>query len=233
VILHLVTDRRRLAPNADDETAGRCLVDQARFAAAAGLDVIQLRERDLEGNALVALARALVSVTRGSATRLVVNDRLDVALASRADGVHLRAESADAARIRSCTRLGFLIGRSVHSAAEAAAAGPVDYLIAGAIWPTSSKPADHPLLGTSGLAQIVKVAAAPVLAIGGVQPQRAGEVAGAGAAGIAAITSWFAEGGACRAIPLETVTQAFRSAYDAAKMNAGSLRTDGLRETTD
>jgi thiamine-phosphate pyrophosphorylase len=222
VILHLVTDRRRLAPTADQETAGRCLVEQARFAVAAGLDVIQLREPDLDGDALVRLARALVAATRGSATRLVVNERLDIALAARADGVHLRADSVDAARMRGCTRPGFLIGRSVHSAAEARTAGPVDYLVAGAVWPTSSKPPDHPLLGVSGLARIVDAAAVPVVAIGGVQPSRAGEVASTGAAGIAAITAWTAERGECRATALENIAQAFRSAYETAKMGGGS-----------
>jgi len=90
----LVTDRRRLCPDADSFAAARaCLVEQARRAAAAGVDLIQIRERDLESAALAALVAEVVAVTRESSTRVVVNDRIDVALAAGADGVHLRGDS--------------------------------------------------------------------------------------------------------------------------------------------
>jgi len=217
VILHLVTDRRRLAAGGEEESIA-CLLEQARFAVAAGIDVIQLREPDLEGRALSELASRLVQLTRGSRTRVVVNDRLDVALASRADGVHLRGTSFDALHVRACVRPGFLVGRSVHSAPDAEAAGPVDYLIAGTVWPTGSKPAEHPLLGLAGLARVASAATVPVLAIGGIQPDRAGEVARAGAAGVAAIGAWMADGTGCRALPLNDSADRFRSAFDTANM---------------
>ena len=82
---------------------------------------------------------------------------------------------------------GFLVGRSIHGADEARAAGPVDYLIAGTVFRTGSKDDGAPLLGSAGLADIVRAASAPVLAIGGMTVERAGDVAAAGAASIAAI----------------------------------------------
>jgi thiamine-phosphate diphosphorylase len=151
MILHLVTDRHRLARGADPDSAVRCLIDQAQQAAHAGIDVIQVRERDLEGRALAQLTAAIVAVTRRTATRVVVNDRLDVALVAGADGVHLRGDSFSAARVRLVVPAGFLIGRSVRSVSDACVAGPVDYLIAGTLWPTESKPEGQPLLGQEEL----------------------------------------------------------------------------------
>ena len=219
MILHLVTDRRRLAAGGGED-AIRCLLEQVRFAVAAGIDVIQLREPDLEGRALTALASRLVQLTRESRTRVVVNDRLHVALASHADGIHLLGTSFDALHVRACVRPGFLVGRSVHSASDAEAAGPVDYLIAGTVWPTGSKPADHPLLGLQGLARVASAAAVPVLAIGGIQPDRAADVACAGAAGVAAIGAWMSDGTGCRALPLNDRADRFRSAFDTANMES-------------
>jgi thiamine-phosphate pyrophosphorylase len=216
VILHLVTDRRRLSGGGSEPV--RCLVEQARFAVAAGIGVIQLRELDLEGRALAELASRLVHLTRGSRTKVVVNDRLDIAMAAGADGVHLRGTSFDAVHVRACCRPGFLVGRSVHTVREAEAAGPVDYLIAGTIWPSASKPLDRALLGVEGLARIASAVSVPVLAIGGIQPDRAGDVARAGAAGIAAIGAWMSDAAGCRAMSLNDRADAFRSAFDAANM---------------
>ena len=218
MILHLVSDRRRLSAEADDEARGRCLVEQARFAVSAGIDAIQVREPDLEGRALTSLTRALVSVTRGSRTRVIVNDRFDVALAAGADGVHLRGSSFEAARVRPGCRPGFLIGRSVRTPADAATAGPVDYLVAGTVFATPSKPDSQALLGTSGLTDIVRATEFPVLGIGGIRPDLAGEVARCGAAGIAAIGAWMEGGAACRAFPLIDVVGAFRHAFETANM---------------
>jgi len=119
VILHLVTDRRRLAPAAEPPSALACVVEQARLAVQGGVDVIQIRERDLEGRELALLTAAVLAVTRGSSTKILVNDRVDVALAAGADGVHLRADSLDAQRVRSIVPASFIVGRSVHSVDEA------------------------------------------------------------------------------------------------------------------
>jgi thiamine-phosphate pyrophosphorylase len=176
-MLCLVTDRRV-----------RPVVEQCREAVRAGVDMIQVRERDLDGGRLASLVTELVRLTRGTATRVVVNDRLDVALACRADGVHLRGDSFPRGRARSIAPAGFLIGRSVHHEAEAKAVAPdVDYLIAGTVFPTSSKPGLTECLGVEGLARICRSVSVPVLAIGGMTPDRLADVATAGAAGVAAI----------------------------------------------
>lgn len=223
MILHLVTDRRRLAPESDARSWLACLLSQVRYAVAAGIDLIQVRERDLDGRELAGLVREVVAATRGSRTRVVVNERLDVAMAAGAHGVHLRGDSLATPRVRASSPSGFLIGRSVHSVDEVATAGPVDYLIAGTVWATPSKPEGHALLGPDGLARIVQASNVPVLAIGGVDPGRVPALALAGAAGVAAIGSWMGEAGFCRAIPLVERVQAFREAGVAANMRTFPL----------
>jgi thiamine-phosphate diphosphorylase len=184
----LVTDRRRLCPHADSlAAAGACLVEQARRAAAAGVDLIQIRERDLESAVLAAITVDLVGVTRGSPTRVVVNDRVDVALAAGADGVHLRGDSVPVAAARRLLAAPLLIGRSVHSVADVSRASGADYLIAGTVFSSPSKPGAVELLGIDGLRAIVRAATVPVLAIGGITPDRVADVLDAGAAGFAAI----------------------------------------------
>lgn len=184
----LVTDRRRLRPEAAGFAAClQGLVDQAIWATRGGVDLLQVREPDLDGVRLAELVTALVGASRGSAMRVVVNDRLDIALACGAHGVHLRHNSLPAAEARRIAPPGFLVGRSVHGVAEALAAGPVDYLIAGTVFRTPSKPADAPLLGIDGLAAVVTAVRVPVLAIGGITSDRVEEVVAAGAAGVAGI----------------------------------------------
>jgi thiamine-phosphate pyrophosphorylase len=194
-VLCLVTDRRRLCPETIAfEAARRRLIDQAKWAVTSNVDLIQVRERDLETADLATLVSDLVRVSRGSGTRVVVNDRLDVALACGADGVHLRHDSVRAETVRTIAPAGFLVGRSVHGPAEAEGAGPVDYLIAGTVFPTPSKPAATPILGLDGLADVVQAVAVPVLAIGGITRERLDEVAATGAAGAAGIglfIEWF------------------------------------------
>jgi thiamine-phosphate pyrophosphorylase len=223
VTICLVTDRRRLVPGAADEAdARRCLLSQARLAVAAGVDLIQVRERDLEAAALAALVSELLAITRRTATRIVVNDRLDVALAVGADGVHLRADSIPIGDARRLAPAGFLIGRSVHGVAEAAAAGGADYLIAGTVFPSRSKAAPHRLLGIDGLRAIVSSTPAPVLAIGGITPDRLDAVAATAAAGIAAIGVFMRAAdevatGSCGAIDLRAVVAGARSRFDRVK----------------
>ena len=224
--LCLVTDRRRLcADGAPFDVARGCLVEQARMAIAAGIDLIQVRERDLDAGPLSALVSDIVQLARGTATRVVVNERLDVALACGADGVHLRSDSMPADEVRRMAPPGFLIGRSVHRPEQAVAAGPLDYLVAGTVFPTSSKaatpsgtadPIFDRLLGLDGLTQISRAARVPVLAIGGMTVERAGAVRAAGAAGLAAIGLFIDRGaeGPCRVKPLGAVVEALRRAFD-------------------
>ena len=121
----LVTDRQRVG-GADR------LVERVSWAARAGVHLVQVRERDLEGRALTALVAGCVAAVRGTRARIVVNDRVDVAVAAGAHGVHLRADSMAAARVRTMVPPGFLVGRSVHGldeAREADEAGGLDYLL--------------------------------------------------------------------------------------------------------
>jgi thiamine-phosphate diphosphorylase len=231
VILHLVTDRHRLAPGAEPDSAVRCVIEQARQAASAGIEVIQVRERDLDGRELLRLTTAIVAVTRGTATRVVVNARLDVALVAGADGVHLRGDSFDAARVRLVVPRGFLIGRSVRSVDDVRLAGPVDYLIAGTLWPTESKPGGPPLLGHEELSRMTAATTVPVLGIGGVGLAQVAQLARAGTAGAAAIGAWMGDSGVCRTVPLHDLARTFRVAFDAANMGEQFPLTHGPRQT--
>lgn len=185
--------------------------------------MVQIRERDLEAGTLARLVSEIVAMARGSRSRVVVNDRLDVALACGAAGVHLRGDSMPPAAARSIAPRGFLVGRSVHAPAEAATCqADVDYLIAGTVWPTESKPAgplDPPPLGPEGLAAITRAAGVPVLAVGGVTLDRLPWVAAAGAAGVAAIGLFMgpkADPGPdrCRAIALLETVRTARVRFD-------------------
>jgi len=196
MILCLVTDRRRLG-TALGLAPGEWL-DAVRaqvFAAAsAGIDLVQVREPDLEAGVLASLVAVLMADTRHTTTRVLVNDRLDVALAAGASGVHLKEHSYSAAAARRLAPAGFTIGRSVHRAAEVAG-GMADFLIAGTVLPTVSKPAVH-CLGWQGLADVVAAAVGtPVLAIGGIGLPSLPSVAASGAAGAAAIGAFIPEAG--------------------------------------
>ena len=219
-----MTDRRRLSGGTDDPGRARqCLLRQARHAVDAGIDILQIREPDLEASELARLVTGIVSMARGSRSRIVVNDRLDVALACGAAGVHLRANSMPPLAARSIAPPGFVIGRSVHTLEEAAAvASDVDYLIAGTVWPSESKPggaAGPPLLGLSGLAAIAAAVSVPVLAIGGVTLDRIPRVVSCGAAGVAAIGLFMGSpgddgGSGCRAMTLHGTVEAARARFD-------------------
>ena len=216
-ILCLVTDRQRLCAACDDESSGTCLTAQVREAVAAGIDLVQIRERTMEGRRLAELVASAVAAARGSATRIVVNDRLDIAYACGAHGVHLRSDSIPPSAARSMLPREALVGRSVHDTAEAVRVAPdVDYLIAGTVFSTPSKRGADRLLGETGLAGLVRAVAVPVLAIGGVTVDRLPRVAAAGAAGVAAIGLFLNDGPAapCRAGPLHEVVEAARAAFD-------------------
>jgi thiamine-phosphate diphosphorylase len=121
---------------------------------------------------------------------VLVNDRFDVALAAGAHGVHLRSDSFPASRLRTRAPRGFLIGRSVHSVADAVAAAAddgVDYLIFGTVFASGSKP-DRPAAGLRELAAVAGATRLPVLAIGGVTAGTIADVMRAGAAGVAGIS---------------------------------------------
>jgi thiamine-phosphate pyrophosphorylase len=180
-IVCLVTDSRRFA----DEDR---LVRLVAAAATAGVDLVQIRERTLDDRRLLALTRRIVRSVAGTRARVVVNERCDVALAAGAAGVHLRADSIAAPRVRQIAPPDFLIGRSVHSRDEAVRARDgVDYFVMGTIFATTSKEKAVAPAGTDALAEVCRAVDVPVLAIGGVMADKAGDIAAAGAAGFAAI----------------------------------------------
>ena len=161
-----------------------------REAASSGIDLVQIREPRLEGGALLSFVRDAIDETAHTSCRVLVNDRVDVAIAASAAGVHLRGNSFPARRVRTLAPAGFLIGRSVHDAAEAAAVtrdGGCDYLIFGTVFESRNKPAGHPVAGLSRLRQVCRATTLPVIAIGGISIGNAAEVVAAGAKGIAGI----------------------------------------------
>jgi thiamine-phosphate pyrophosphorylase len=186
--LCLVTDRRG--------TAGRPLLDVVRACLAAGLPAVQLREKDLEDEALLALGRALRAATREAGARLVVNGRPDLARAVAADGVHLPSGGLDPGAARAAAGPGALVGVSAHSVEEVAAAARAgaDYVLFGPVYDTPAKRPFGPPQGLARLGAACRAGAAPVLAIGGVTAPRVAEVRAAGASGVAVIR-------ACLAVP--------------------------------
>jgi thiamine-phosphate diphosphorylase len=185
-LICLITDGSRLA-----EAAPRVdLVDLVSAAAVAGVDLIQIRERHLNTRDLTDLVKKCVAAAAGTAAKVVVNERVDVALSAGAHGVHLRSDSIPALRIRELSPPGFIVGQSVHGLADALAVtsmGGVDYLILGTLFPSASKDPSHRLTTMTALAAVSTLASIPVLGIGGVTLERACEIVKAGAAGIAAI----------------------------------------------
>jgi thiamine-phosphate pyrophosphorylase len=187
----MITDRRRLG--ADGESA---LIRRIALASRAGVHLVQIRERDLPDAGLLRLTARAVDAARSTRTRIIVNDRADVALAAGAHGVHLRGDSVPARRVRAVAPVGFLVGRSVHTLEEAdraAGEGGLDYLLFGTVFETFSKPGQAPA-GVAALRAVVSTARTlPVLAVGGVGPRTARLLPASGCAGFAAI-GLFADG---------------------------------------
>jgi thiamine-phosphate pyrophosphorylase len=196
-ILCYVTDRRSL-PLAAGASREETLIKRIQQAARGGVDWIQLREKDLEGRPLFEIAAKAKTPSGGgrsgeTGARILVNDRLDVAWAAQAGGVHLGESSlpvGEVVRWRQETgREDFLIGASCHSreeAVEAAAAG-ADYVFFGPVFATPSKAAFGRPRGLEKLGAVCSAISIPVVAIGGVTQENADACLGAGAAGIAAI----------------------------------------------
>ena len=205
-LICLVTHRKALAPDARTIAAEfAALEDQIVEAVDAGVDLVQVREREIEARDLMTLVTRLMPLVRGRA-RLIVNDRADVALAAGADGVHLPADGPASEQVRALSPAPWILGRSIHSTDEARRSRTDDYLIFGTVFPSRSKPEGSPVNGLDGLADAAVVASVPVLAIGGVTPDGAAACRDAGAAGVAAIELFLPPGrmphsmGAARAV---------------------------------
>jgi thiamine-phosphate diphosphorylase len=211
--LCLVTDRRAVTPEARttrEEILG--LERQVDDALDAGIELVHLREWDLEAASLRALAARLVSRVPAT-SRIVVNDRADVARAAGAGGVHLRADGPLATAVRTLGPAGWLIGRSVHSSAEARRASDADYLVFGTVFASLSKGPGGSTAGLDALRDAVAASAVPVLAIGGMTPARVAACRAAGAAGVAAIGVFLPRGRRPDALGAAAAVRALRGAW--------------------
>lgn len=185
--LYLITDRRRFAaPATDAELAD----DEWRVldeAIAAGVGAVQLREKDLAGRALLARAERLAARCRASGVAFFVNDRADVALAADADGVQLPAAGLPVAAAHALLGADRRIGCSVHATAELASRAAADFVLFGPVFDTPAKRAFGPPQGLERLAEVTRSTRLPVVAVGGIVPERVADVLHAGAAGVAVI----------------------------------------------
>ena len=207
MVICLVTDRRRLgeAIGAGPGDLLDALEEQILAAADVDVDLVQIREADLEARRLTSVVRSLAGKLRGRKTQLLVNDRVDVALVAGGGGVHLKESSLApelACRLASTAPLAaadkparFIVTCAVHTPLTATARRSADLLIAGTVLPTVSKPAAD-YLEWKGLERIISVAKpTPVLGIGGLDLGSIPSLAATGAAGLAAIGAFIPPAG--------------------------------------
>ncbi len=187
----------RLNAIVDPERAGgRDLADLARLCAEGGATLVQLRDKVSETGAMVEVARAIKRALQPFAVPFVVNDRIDVALAAKADGVHIGPDDMAVGDARALLGRDAIIGLSIKSVAEAEAApvGLIDYVGSGGVYVTLSKAQNNAPIGPEGLARIIgalhrRAPALPVAGIAGIDAGNAAEVIGAGADGVAVISA--------------------------------------------
>lgn len=183
MVRYYITDRR----SAGGEGALAACIERA---VAEGVERIQIREKDLPARALYALTRRALELAAGTATRILVNDRADIALAAGAHGAHLPGDSIAPRELRAIAPAGFLIGVSTHTREELVAArdGGADFAVYGPVFAPRSKTSLAPPVGVEGLRDAVRGLDFEVLALGGVTRENAAACVGAGAAGIAGIS---------------------------------------------
>ncbi|HEY6011589.1 MAG TPA: thiamine phosphate synthase [Nitrospirota bacterium] len=180
--LYLITDRKQTRLS---------LPEAIRFALKGGVRAVQLREKDLPVRELLALARELRKITSEFKARLFVNDRVDVAVAADADGVHLGHQSMPVDAVRKVVGSRMLIGVSTHTANEALAAekGGADFITFGPVFATPSKVPYGAPVGSDALRQVKERVRIPVFALGGIKQGNIPEVIQSGADGVALISA--------------------------------------------
>ncbi len=189
-ILYLITRGATTEATTAHSSEFTQILDQITHAVAAGIDLIQVREKRMTARVLFELVVEAVRLTRGSATQLLVNDRADIAAAAGADGVHLTSQSLDAATVRRTFGADFRIGASTHSRDEVRAArdNGADFVVFGPVFETESKRGGS-AKGVHALSDVVRgFPNFPVLALGGITSANAGDCLTAGAAGIAGVS---------------------------------------------
>lgn len=204
----LVITDRRLA-------GARGVAGVVEAALSAGARAVQLRNKGESARQLLAVGSELRALTRKVNALLFVNDRLDVALALEADGVHLGPDDLPVAAARAVAPPGFLIGRSADDpeVARRAVAEGADYIGCGTVYATTTKADAGEVIGLEGLGRVAAAVRVPVVGIGGITVARAAEVARTGAAGVAvvgAVMSAADPAGAVRALMGSDVRQAAR-----------------------
>ena len=181
--LYVITDR--------EQTRGRPLSEVVTAALRGGAGAVQLREKDLPPRDLYPLAMELRALTRQYGARLLINDRIDVALAVEADGIHLTTSSLPTAVARRLVGPTRLIGASTHNLTEARAAadGGADFLVFGPVFFTPSKAPYGEPVGLEALRAVRAAVPLPILAIGGIKQANLEQTMQAGADGIAVISA--------------------------------------------
>ena len=189
-LIYLITSggtTNRTTPDSEEFSKLLTLIEQA---VAAEIPLIQIREKTLNACALYALTLRAVAIVRGTSTRLLVNDRYDIAVSAGADGVHLTSKSLPPNAIRSISPADFVIGVSTHSIEEAQSArdGEADFILFGPVFETESKRVFGEPQGLRRLAEVVEsVPGFPVIAVGGIGTDNVELCLRSGAAGVAAI----------------------------------------------
>ncbi|HVX65970.1 MAG TPA: thiamine phosphate synthase, partial [Bryobacteraceae bacterium] len=182
MLCYYITDRKPLGGSA-------ALLGVLRRNLAAGVDLVQIREKDLAARELVALARAVLALPNPCGAKVLVNSRADVALAAGAAGVHLPSDSFAPRELRAVVPAGFLVGVSCHSVDQVRTAERegADFATFGPVFYTASKAPYGEPAGVERLREACAAVRLPVFALGGIDQRNAEECAAAGAAGIAGI----------------------------------------------
>ena len=199
-------------------SAGRDLDEILAAALAGGAEMIQLREKTEPSGTLFPLAQRLLARCRAAGVPFIVNDRVDLAVALGADGVHVGQEDLPPAAARSLMKPGMVLGLSTHSEEQAAAAqaAGADYVAVGSIFPTTTKPIRH-LVGPALARRVRPLVRVPLIGIGGITPENAAEVIAAGCDGVAVISA------VCAAPDPAAAARRFVSAIDAVRL----LKSEG------
>jgi thiamine-phosphate pyrophosphorylase len=200
----------------DARPGGRDLLEVLGAALAGGVDVVQLREKHVDDEALIALARDAVALCVNEGALLIVNDRPQVALAAQADGVHVGQEDMPVADVRRLVGEEMLIGLSTHAPAEIDAAAGVDYLGVGPVHATPTKPG-RPAVGLELVRYAARHAPKPCFAIGGIDSENVGAVLAAGATRVAVVRA------IAQAEDPEQAARALRRALDAANVSEAGV----------
>jgi thiamine-phosphate pyrophosphorylase len=190
-ILYLITRGETTETTTPDSEAFQNILEQASAAVTAGIPLIQIREKQLTSRVLSELTSDVVAIARGSSTRVLVNDRADIAASAGAAGVHLTTRSLSADVIRKTFGEKFLVGVSTHSLAEVQSAWRqgANFAVLGPIFPSPAKEKYGPPLGLDQLKDAAReLAPFPLIALGGISLERVNECLLAGASGVAGIT---------------------------------------------